>query len=303
MPVRIPQSLPAIEILRQECPSIFDSGASARSKSMSLHIGLLNLMPMKITTEVDFLRILSRMEFDIDLTLLKIKNHTPKHTPAEHMTRFYKTLDEVADKKFDALIITGAPLEMMDFEEVRYWDELRGIFDWARENVSSTLYICWAAQAGLYHFYNVSKRILPRKRFGIFEQEILFPEKALFRGFGKKFNMPQSRHTQVDDSAIAKCPELEILASNPASGSGIVWAGEGREIFITGHLEYAPLTLDSEYRRDLGKRDDVDLPVNYYINDNQEDGVKECWKEGTEQFYRNWLRYYVAPKAGQRQKE
>lgn len=259
-----------------------------------LKIVILNLMPIKITTETDLIRLLSNTPLQLDITFMKIKSHTPKNTPIEHMQMFYVDFEELKSQKFDGMIITGAPLEMIDFEDVTYWGEVAEIFDWARTHVTSTLYICWAAQAGLYHFYDIPKKLLPMKRFGVFPQTIITEERVpLFRGFDDVFNMPQSRHTQVDDEAIRKNPELSVLAESPESGIGIAMARGGREIFITGHLEYSSMTLDTEYNRDKGIRDDVGLPVNYYVDDDPEKGVHVTWRAHANLFYHNWLNYYV----------
>ncbi|MCQ2146167.1 MAG: homoserine O-succinyltransferase [Bacteroidales bacterium] len=294
MPVRIPDQLPAIELLKQENIFMINTSRATTQDIRPLKIVILNLMPIKITTETDLIRLLSNTPLQLDITFMKIKSHTPKNTPIEHMKMFYVDFEQLRDQKFDGMIITGAPLEMIDFEEVTYWDEVAEIFDWARTHVTSTLYICWAAQAGLYHFYDIPKKLLPMKRFGVFPQTIITEERVpLFRGFDDVFNMPQSRHTQVDDEAIRKNPELSVLAESPESGIGIALARGGREIFITGHLEYSPMTLDTEYNRDKGIRDDVGLPVNYYVDDDPEKGVHVTWRAHANLFYHNWLNYYV----------
>ena len=224
---------------------------------------------------------------------MKLKSHTPKNTPIEHMMMFYKDFAELSKQKFDGMIVTGAPIETMQYEDVEFWPEIQQIFDWARTHVTSTLYICWGAQAGLYHFYGVPKHPLSKKMFGIFRQKSLDPSLPIFRGFDDWFAMPQSRHTEVRREDIEKVPGLNIIAESPESGVSIVMARGGREFFVTGHLEYAPDTLDKEYRRDLGKRDDVDLPKNYYYHDDPTEEPLVTWRAHANLFYSNWINYYV----------
>ena len=263
-----------------------------------LKIVVLNLMPLKITTETDLIRLLSNTPLQLDITFMKLKSHTSKNTPIEHMKQFYINFEELRNRKFDGMIITGAPVEDIPFEQVNYWEEVSSIFDWARTHVTSTMYICWAAQAALYHFYGIQKHRLPKKMFGIFPQDINPDEanKPLFRGFDDKFNMPQSRHTEVNAEDVRAVKELTVLAESPLSGVGIAIAREGREIFVTGHLEYNPDTLDNEYKRDKGKRDDVDLPKNYYIDNDPEKGPNVTWRAHANLFYHNWVNYYVYQK-------
>lgn len=261
-----------------------------------LKIVILNLMPIKITTETDLVRILSNTPLQLDITFMKIKSHTSKNTPIEHMMMFYKDFETLREKKFDGMIITGAPLEMMDYQDVTYWNEIVEIFEWAKHHVTSTLYICWAAQAGLYYHYGIQKYPLPMKKFGIFRQTPLKPEEPIFRGFDDVFMMPHSRHTEIRKEDIMKHPDLTPLADSEDSGMSIIMAREGREFFVTGHLEYAPNTLDTEYRRDLGKRDDVDMPVNYYRDDNPENPPVVTWRSAADLFYHNWINYYVYQK-------
>ncbi len=224
---------------------------------------------------------------------MKLKSHTPKNTPVEHMLMFYKDFDILRNEKFDGMIITGAPVETMPFEDVAYWDEITQIFDWAKTHVTSTLYICWAAQAGLYHFYNIPKYPLPKKMFGIFPQKTLQPMLPIFRGFDDVFAMPHSRHTEVYRSDIEKDPQLTIIAESEESGVSIVMARGGREFFITGHFEYSPNTLDKEYRRDAGKRDDVELPKNYYRDNDPAKGPVVTWRAHANLLFSNWINYYV----------
>ena len=258
-----------------------------------LRIVILNLMPFKATTETDFIRLLSNSSLLLDISFMKLKSHASKHTPAEHIDRFYHTFEELSKEKIDGLIVTGAPVEGMPFEEVDYWTELQGIFNWARENVRSTLYICWAAQAGLYHFYDIPKYPLSKKMFGIFPTIPLKPELPLFRGFDDVFRMPQSRHTEIRREDIERVDDLEIIAESEESGVSIVRSRSRREFFITGHLEYAPDTLDTEYHRDLGKRDDVELPKYYYREDNPEKGPLVTWRAHANLLFTNWLSWVV----------
>lgn len=258
-----------------------------------LKIVILNLMPLKITTETDLIRLLSNTPLQIDITFMKLKSHTPKNTPIEHMMMFYKDFDEIKEQKYDGMIITGAPVETYDYEDVGYWNEITKIFDWAKSHVTSTLYICWAAQAGLYHHYGIPKYGLKKKMFGIFEQHCLDAFLPIFRGFDDIFFMPHSRHTEIRKTDILKDKRLTLIAESEESGVSIVMANGGREFFITGHLEYAPNTLDQEYKRDLGKRDDVDMPKNYYKDDNPENKPVVRWRAHANLFFTNWINYYV----------
>ena len=258
-----------------------------------LRIVILNLMPLKITTETDLIRLLSNTPLQMDINFMKLKSHTPKNTPIEHMMMFYRDFESMRNEKFDGMIVTGAPVETMDYEEVTYWDEIVDIFNWARTHVTSTLYICWAAQAGLYHYYGVPKYPLPKKMFGIFEQHTLQPKMPIFRGFDDLFMMPHSRHTEVRKEDILAHPELQLIAESEDSGVSIVMGREGREFFITGHLEYAPNTLDNEYKRDFGVRDDVEMPLNYYRNNDPKQAPLVTWRAHANLFYNNWINYYV----------
>ena len=244
MPLRIPDKLPAIDILKQENIFVMTDQRATTQDIRPLRMVVLNLMPLKITTETDLVRLLSNTPLQLELHFMKLKSHTPKHTPVEHMMSFYRDFETMRDEKFDGMIITGAPVEQLPFEKVAYWHEITGIFTWARTHVTSTLYICWAAQAGLYHHYGVPKYPLKTKMFGIFEQHALYPTLPIFRGFDDIFSMPQSRHTEVRQSDIERNDALTLIAESPESGVGMVMARGGREFFITGHLEYAPNTLD-----------------------------------------------------------
>ena len=258
-----------------------------------LKIAILNLMPLKITTETDLIRLLSNTPLQLEVSFMKLKSHTPKNTPIEHMMMFYRDFEQMRHEKYDGMIITGAPVEQLEYEDVSYWAEVSDIFAWARTHVTSTLYICWAAQAGLYYHYGIPKYPLPKKMFGIFPQYTLNPQLPIFRGFDDVFQMPHSRHTELHREDILANPDLELIAESPDSGVSMVMARGGREFFITGHLEYAPDTLDKEYRRDKDTRDDVDMPVNYYKNDDPSQGPKVTWRAHANLLYSNWINYYV----------
>ena len=287
MPLRIPDRLPAIDLLKQENIFVMDDSRAHNQDIRPLSIVILNLMPLKITTETDLIRLLSNTPLQMDITFMKLKSHTPKNTPVEHMMMFYKDFEILKQRKFDGMIITGAPVETYDFEDVTYWDEMKEIFTWAKTHVQSTLFICWAAQAGLYFHYGIPKYPLEKKMFGIFEQHPIVPQLPIFRGFDDVFYMPHSRHTEIHREDIEQNPYLSIIAE------GDVVARGGREFYVTGHLEYAPRTLDMEYRRDIGKRDDVELPKNYYRDDNPDNDPLVRWRAHANLFYANWINYYV----------
>lgn len=293
MPLRLPDKLPAIDLLKRENIFVMDNSRAHLQDIRPLRIVILNLMPLKITTETDLVRLLSNTPLQLEITFMKLQSHTPKNTPIEHMQMFYRSFEELRKEKFDGMIITGAPVETMPFEEVEYWPEMKEIFDWAKSHVTSTLYICWAAQAGLYHFYNVPKYDLKEKMFGIFPTTPLQAELPVFRGFDDVFCMPQSRHTEVRRDDIDRIPDLEIIAESKESGVSMVMARGGREFFITGHLEYAPNTLDTEYKRDLGKRKDVKLPKHYYLDNDPANGPLVTWRAHANLLFSNWINYYV----------
>ncbi len=293
MPLRIPDKLPAIDILKKENIFVMDSSRAHNQDIRPLKIVILNLMPLKVTTETDLIRLLSNTPLQIDITFMKLKSHTSKNTPIEHMMAFYKDFDSMKDDKFDGMIITGAPVETYEYEEVNYWDEITEIFKWTRTHVTSTLYICWAAQAGLYYNYGIKKYALEKKMFGVFKQYPLHPLLPIFRGFDDFFYMPHSRHTEIREEEIIRNKELTLIANSPDSGVSMVMARNGREFFITGHLEYSPDTLDKEYRRDKDKRDDVEMPVNYYIDNNPVNKPLVTWRSHANLMFCNWINYYV----------
>ena len=293
MPLRLPDKLPAIEFLKHENIFVLGDERANSQDIRPLRIVVLNLMPLKITTETDLIRLLSNSPLQLDIQFMKVKAHTSKNTPVEHMQAFYRDFEKMADEKFDGMIITGAPVEHLEYEQVNYWEEVSGIFDWARTHVTSTLYICWAAQAGLYHHYGVPKYALPEKMFGIFPQTPLCPSLPIFRGFDDVFYMPHSRHTELRREDILAVPELSIIAESPQSGVGMVMARGGREIFITGHSEYSPYTLDTEYKRDLGKGLPIKMPLNYYRNDDPSQPPLVTWRAHGNLLFQNWLNYFV----------
>ena len=293
MPLNLPDKLPAIELLKKENIFVIDSSRATTQDIRPLRIVVLNLMPLKITTETDLVRLLSNTPLQIELSFMKLKSHTSKNTPIEHMKAFYRDFDLIKDEKYDGMIITGAPVEQMSYEEVNYWNEVTTIFDWARTHVTSTLYICWAAQAGLYHFYGIPKYQLDKKMFGIFKHHLLQPKLSIFRGFDDEFYVPHSRHTEIRREDILKVKDLELLSESDESGVYMVMARNGREFFITGHSEYSPNTLDTEYKRDLGKGLDIDMPKNYYRDDNPDNEPLVRWRAHANLLFSNWLNYYV----------
>ena len=293
MPLRLPDKLPAIEFLKHENIFVLGDERANSQDIRPLRIVVLNLMPLKITTETDLIRLLSNSPLQLDIQFMKVKAHTSKNTPVEHMQAFYRDFEKMADEKFDGMIITGAPVEHLEYEQVNYWEEVSGIFDWARTHVTSTLYICWAAQAGLYHHYGVPKYALPEKMFGIFPQTPLCPSLPIFRGFDDVFYMPHSRHTELRREDILAVPELSLIAESPQSGVGMVMARGGREIFITGHSEFSPYTLDTEYKRDLGMGLPIKMPLNYYRNDDPSQPPLVTWRAHGNLLFQNWLNYYV----------
>ena len=295
MSLILPEGLPAIELLKKENILFSLPDTHAIYAASPLRIVILNLMPMKIATETDLLRILAFSPLNLEVQFMKLRSHTSKHTPAEHMQAFYRYFNDMKQEHFDGVIITGAPVEHLDFEQVDYWTELEEVFRWCRTKVRSTMYVCWAAQAGLYFHYGVPKHHLPAKMFGIFPQTPLQPRLPIFRGFDDMCNMPHSRHTEVRRSDIERVTELQIVAESPLSGVSIVMARGGQEIFVTGHSEYSPCTLDSEYRRDLGKGLPIQMPYNYYVDDDMERGMRTTWRAHGNLLFSNWINYYVNP--------
>ena len=293
MPIRIPDSLPAHAILEAENIFVMTEHRAMHQDIRPLNVLILNLMPTKIITETQLLRKLSNTPLQICVDFLQTASYTSTHTDPEHLKQFYYTFDQIKDRRYDGMIITGAPVEQMDFEEVNYWNEITEIFDWARTHVTSTLYICWAAQAGLYHHYGVPKYALGKKMFGIFKHRTLLPLHPIFRGFDDEFYVPHSRHTEVRKEDILKVPELTLLSESDDSGVYMVVARGGREFFVTGHSEYSPLTLDTEYRRDVSKGLPIEVPRNYYVDDDPDKGPLVRWRGHANLLFSNWLNYFV----------
>lgn len=293
MPLNIPVTLPAVDVLRSENIFVMDSERASSQEIRPLKILILNLMPLKISTETDLIRLLSNSPLQIEIDFLHMETHASKNTSIEHLMSFYKTFDDVKARKYDGMIITGAPVEHLEFEEVSYWDELKMIFDWAKTHVTSTFFICWAAQAGLYHYYGIPKYPLATKMFGVFEHYTFNPQNPIFRGFDDVFYVPQSRHTEVKAEDLKKIPELTILSESDQSGVYMVMGRSGREFFVTGHSEYSPYTLHNEYKRDLGKNLNIDVPKNYYPNDNPENPPIVRWRSHANLLFTNWLNYFV----------
>ncbi|MCS7462747.1 homoserine O-succinyltransferase [Paenibacillus doosanensis] len=293
MPIKIPDHLPAREILMNENIFVMDETVAFHQDIRPLRIAIMNLMPTKETTETQILRLIGNTPLQVEFVLLHPRTHTSKNTSVEHLEQFYKTFDDVRGERFDGLIITGAPVEQLDFEDVNYWDELRQIMDWSRENVTSTLHICWAAQAGLYHHFGVPKYPLEEKMFGVFPHYISTSNVKLLRGFDELFLVPQSRHTEVRREDIENVPELEIWSESSEAGVYIVGTKDGKQIFVTGHSEYDACTLKYEYDRDVNKGMDVAVPKNYYPNDDPTKQPLVSWRAHANLLFSNWLNYYV----------
>ena len=293
MPLNIPVKLPAVDVLRKENIFVMDSDRASIQEIRPLKIVILNLMPLKITTETDLIRLLSNSPLQIEIDFMQLESHISKNTPIEHMMTFYKKFDTIKQHNYDGMIITGAPVEHMDFEEVNYWHEIVKIFDWAHSHVTSTLYICWAAQAGLYHYYNVPKYPLSEKMFGVFKHTVNEPLNPIFRGFDDEFFVPHSRYTEIRAEDILKIPELTLLSESPESGVYMVMARNGRDFFIAGHSEYSACTLDTEYKRDLEKGLSIHVPQNYYCENNPAKAPIVQWRSHANLLFTNWLNYFV----------
>ena len=293
MPVRVPVQLPAVEALREENIFVIDEQRASTQDIRPLRIGILNLMPLKIMTETDLLRLISNTPLQVELDLIDTKSHVSRNTPREHIEEFYKTFEDIKGQNYDGFIITGAPLEMVDFEDVDYWEELCGIFEWCRTHVTSTLYICWAAFAGPYYHYGVPKHLTSSKISGVFRHRVNDQRNPIFRGFDDEFYVPHSRHVQLVRSDIESVTGLQILSESPESGIYMVMARGGREFFITGHSEYSPLTLDYEYHRDLDRGLNPAIPVHWYIDDDPSRGPLGRWRSHANLLFSNWLNYFV----------
>ncbi len=290
MPIKIPDSLPARTVLENENIFVMTQDRAIHQDIRPLKVLLLNLMPDKVTTETQLLRCLSNTPLQIEITLLQTASYQPQNVSGEHLLAFYTTFDAVRSSRFDGMIITGAPIEHMAFEDVDYWSELSEILDWTRENVHSTLHICWGAQAALYHHYGVRKHAMPEKVFGVFEHRQVKAHVPLLRGFDDVFPAPHSRHTEIREADLRAVPEIEVLATSGEAGVFAAMSGGGRQIFITGHPEYDALTLDREYRRDLDRGLPIVPPKHYY----DESGAPILrWRAHGNLLYTNWLNYYV----------
>lgn len=293
MPIRIQNDLPARSILEEENIFVMDENRAISQDIRPLEVLILNLMPIKQDTELQLLRALSNTPLQINITFLQLESHISKNTSASHLNQFYLTYSEIEHRSFDGMIITGAPVEQMAFEEVTYWDELTKIMDWSDEHVTSTLHICWGAQAGLYHHYGIHKELLPAKAFGVFEHKVLDRKVPLVRGFDDVFLAPHSRHTTVSKEDILANPNLQILAESDKVGVFIVVGENGKRIFVMGHPEYDRVTLDGEYKRDLGKGLPIDQPYNYYTDGDINSRPLLTWRAHANNLYTNWINYYV----------
>ena len=293
MPVNVPDKLPAVDTLEKENVFVMTQSRATHQDIRPLKVVILNLMPLKITTETHILRLLSNSPLQIEIVLMHTEDHVSKNTPREHLKTFYKTFSQIKDEKFDGLIITGAPIEHLEFEEVNYWEELKNIMDWSKTHVTSTMFICWGAQAGLYHFYGVPKYNLPHKMFGIFDHTINNRLVPLIRGFDEVFQAPHSRHTEIRKEDILGLSDLEIISESDEAGVYIVMSKSGRQIFITGHSEYDPATLKEEYERDKNKGLDIEIPKHYFKDNNPDNTPRVRWKSHAHLLFSNWLNYYV----------
>lgn len=293
MPIKVQSALPAKEILENENIFVMDENRAMHQDIRPLQVCILNLMPIKQDTELQLLRALSNTPLQVDVTFLMVKSHVSLNTSANHLNRFYTTFEDIKEKRFDGMIITGAPVEDMEFEEVDYWDEICTIMDWAEFHVTSTLHICWGAQAGFYHYYGIQKRMLSEKLFGIYSHRVQNRKVPLVRGFDDFFLAPHSRHTGTPASEIHKCSAITVLAESDEAGVFLAYAEYGKKIFVNGHPEYDRYTLDAEYKRDLGKGLSIHIPRNYYPEDNPGNRPRLQWRSHSNNLYTNWLNYYV----------
>ena len=293
MPIQIPNDLPAAEVLQSENIFVMPENRAATQDIRPLEIVLLNLMPTKITTETQLSRLLGNTPLQVKLELMHMSTHISKNTAQDHLLNFYKSFDELKHRKFDGMVITGAPVELMDFEEVDYWPELCQIMEWSKTNVHSTLHICWGAQAGLYYHYGVGKHTLPKKLFGVYEHTVDYKRSILLRGFDDRFWVPHSRHTTVLRGDVEKIPGMKILASSEQAGIYAMSNKEGRQIFVTGHSEYDPETLLNEYKRDKAQGLDISVPENYFPNNDDSKPPLVRWRGHGNLLFSNWLNYFV----------
>ena len=293
MPIKIPNELPAVKVLNSENIFVMTETRAITQDIRPLKLLILNLMPLKIDTETQLSRVLGNTPLQIEIELLKTSTYESKNTSHEHLLSFYKTFDEVKSRKFDGLIITGAPVEHMEFEDVEYWKELCEIMEWSKKNVTSTFHICWGAQAGLYYHYGIKKYPLEKKLFGVFKHKVDYKKSILMRGFDDEFYVPHSRHTTVRREDIEAVKELKILSSSKEAGVYAVSSKNGRQIFITGHSEYDPGTLRKEYERDKAAGLPIEIPVNYFPDDDDTKEPKLLWRAHANLLYTNWLNYFV----------
>ena len=293
MPLNLPDGLPAIELLREENIFVIDQTRAEHQDIRPLKIVILNLMPLKIATETDLLRLLSNTPLQIEIDFLQIQGHTAKNTPQDHLDSFYKNFSQLRKNKYDGMIITGAPVEHLPFEEVDYWGEICEIFDWAHKHVTSTMYICWASQAGLFHHFGIPKYPLEKKMFGVFEHQVTDKKLPLFRGFDDVYRAPHSRHTELKAEDFANVSGVQILSVSDKAGVYMAIAENGRQIFITGHPEYSLRTLDREYKRDFEKGLPIEIPEHYYTNDDPQERPVLSWRSHANLLFSNWLNYYV----------
>ena len=293
MPIKSQSNLPAKAELEEENIFVMDENRAISQNIRPLEIIVLNLMPIKQDTELQLLRGLSNTPLQIDVTFLQMSSHVSKNTSASHIKKFYQTFEEVKNNNYDGMIITGAPVEKLDFEEVNYWDELTTVMEWSKKHVTSTIHICWGAQAGLYYHYGIKKELLPRKLSGVYKHRVMNRKEPLVRGFDDVFMAPHSRYTQASRQQIIDNPRLKVLADSDEAGIYIVLGDGGKEIFVMGHPEYDRLTLDQEYKRDIDKGIEPDLPVNYYPDDDCNRKPLLSWRSHANNLYTNWLNYYV----------
>ena len=293
MPIKIPNDLPATATLQSENIFVMTETRAVTQDIRPLEILILNLMPTKIDTETQFARLLGNTPLQVHLEFLHTKSHVARHVSAQHLFAFYKTFDEISDRRYDGMVITGAPVEKLPFEQVEYWDELCQIMEWSKTHVHSTLHICWGAQAGLYYHYGIPKRVLDHKLFGVFEHTVEDPNYILFRGFDDTFWVPHSRNTTVDRADIEAVPELKILAASPEAGVYAVKTDQGRQVFLMGHAEYDRDTLRKEYTRDLAAGVDIQIPQHYFPGDDPEKMPVMNWRSCAHLLYANWLNYCV----------
>lgn len=293
MPVIIPHDLPATEILQNENIFVMNEQRALTQDIRPLKIAIVNLMPTKIATETQLLRLIGNTPIQVEVDLICTETYQPKNTPQEHLLSFYKNFKDVKDKKFDGMIITGAPVEHLEFEEVEYWEELKEIMEFTKKNVYSTFHICWGAQAALYYHYGIPKYPLPEKMFGVFSHQVKNRKCMLVRGFDDEFYAPHSRHTTIKREDIEKIPELKILAESDEAGVYLLATRNGRQVFVTGHSEYDPLTLKTEYDRDISKGERIHIPLNYFPNDDPSQEPLVKWRGHANLLFSNWLNYYV----------